>query len=1019
MKDLKYCLLLLLLWPSLCFAQQPFTAGNIVVYRIGDGLAAMNSNTTTVYLDEFTPSGTLVQSIPMPVSGTKVTMSTLNTAGALTLSANGQYLLVPGVDLPLGTALSSSPIPCSIGVVDFNGRVKSVTTLSISNFNTISSAASDNGANLWFTVASDGISYTTAGSSTFTKIYQPAGPSAMAVSIVDGQLYVSQSSASPEIGKVGIGLPTTSGQALTVLPGLAGVNDDHCRQFAFADLDANVPGNDVLYLASQASSGGGLQKYSLVGGVWTLNGSIGTAADRYHGLAIKVTNGSVAIFATRRGANSFSFRGGDLVSLTDNSGYNSALTGTPTVMASAPTPNSLAYRGIALVPQPAPFTAGNIVAYRVGDGTTGLNDDFFKVYLDEYTTSGVLVQTIELPSSAGSKITNIGRLPESGLLTLSENRRYLVVPGFNEPPGGVNDAKRSVGLVDFNGSLTGITTFANPNFDPIHAAVSDDGTRLWVTGTNGIEYIPTGSSTVTKIAAHNGNSTGIDIVNGQLYTGIMNNVPQLGTIGNGLPTTAGQAMGVLPGVNGPTDNYCVQFAFADMDPAVPGNDVLYLASQASSGGGIKKYSLAGGQWNLNGTIGTTADGYMGLTIKVVANSVTIFVTRRGVNSLFVKGGEVVKLVDNSGYNGTLTGTPTVFAFATTPDTKSFRGLALVPQGCPVVRGLQAIDVTSSQATLAWTAPIGGSGNYEYAVTTSIVPPATGTTTSNNSFTATGLTNNVTYYAHVRTVCTAVSQSEWTTVLFLTTCTAPSFPLLTINTSPTGVTEIKWNKVFGAEGYEYLISTDMNPPATGTATTDTGVTIQRINAVTKYYIHVRSNCGAGAFSGWTTKTFTTACFMPAVQVVTVSGNAKATWNMVSSALKYEYALTNYAAKPLSGTYTADTSYAVNDLKQGSPQYMHVRTVCTNGAVSEWNTVHFNIQGIAAYPNPVNDVLQIRLNGVPNSGGLILISDAMGRVVNKVSVNNNLLTVDTRGWARGIYLVRYNDGQNRYTVKIFKQ
>jgi hypothetical protein len=40
-----------------------FTAGNIVVYRVGDGTAALGSTATAVFLDEYTPSGTLVQSV--------------------------------------------------------------------------------------------------------------------------------------------------------------------------------------------------------------------------------------------------------------------------------------------------------------------------------------------------------------------------------------------------------------------------------------------------------------------------------------------------------------------------------------------------------------------------------------------------------------------------------------------------------------------------------------------------------------------------------------------------------------------------------------------------------------------------------------------------------------------------------------------------------------------------------------------------------------------------------------------
>ena len=49
----------------------PFTAGNIVVYRVGDGGAATTSAAAPVFLDEYTPATptwTLVQSVPMPVA---------------------------------------------------------------------------------------------------------------------------------------------------------------------------------------------------------------------------------------------------------------------------------------------------------------------------------------------------------------------------------------------------------------------------------------------------------------------------------------------------------------------------------------------------------------------------------------------------------------------------------------------------------------------------------------------------------------------------------------------------------------------------------------------------------------------------------------------------------------------------------------------------------------------------------------------------------------------------------------
>ena len=51
-------------------AQSPFTFGNVLVVRVGDGLAALTNASTAVFLDEYSPTGTLVQSIPLPTAAT-------------------------------------------------------------------------------------------------------------------------------------------------------------------------------------------------------------------------------------------------------------------------------------------------------------------------------------------------------------------------------------------------------------------------------------------------------------------------------------------------------------------------------------------------------------------------------------------------------------------------------------------------------------------------------------------------------------------------------------------------------------------------------------------------------------------------------------------------------------------------------------------------------------------------------------------------------------------------------------
>jgi hypothetical protein len=73
----------------------------------------------------------------------------------------------------------------------------------------------------------------------------------------------------------------------------------------------------------------------------------------------------------------------------------------------------------------------------------------------------------------------------------------------------------------------------------------------------------------------------------------------------------------------------------------------------------------------------------------------------------------------------------------------------------------------------------------------------------------------------------------------------------------------------------------------------------------------------------------------------------------------------------------------------------------------------------YPNPVQDMVKIQLNGIVNPSAGILISDATGKIMAKFRLNNNTATIDTRSWAAGIYLAHYNDGKNKYAVRIVKQ
>ncbi|HYF29817.1 MAG TPA: T9SS type A sorting domain-containing protein [Chitinophagaceae bacterium] len=323
-------------------AQSAFTPGNIVIYRVGDGSSALSATARPVFLDEYTTTGTLVQSVPMPtsVSGANRALTAQGTAfmGWITRSTNREYLAVVGFNATPGTSVSLSnaaTINRVVGLIRYDGTINTTTALSdYASAGQPMAAITNDGTNIWATGSTGGVRYTTAGT-VGTTVQLATTPTNLRVpEINDGQLYVSLPAGG--VATVGTGLPTTAGQTITILPGLPSSGGSP-YQYVFMDMDAGVAGSDVLYIADATN---GILKFSLVGGTWTANGSAGVGTDVYRGLTATRSGSTVTLYATR--ANS------QLVSLVDASGYNGTLSGTPTLLATAAT--NTAFRGVALSP---------------------------------------------------------------------------------------------------------------------------------------------------------------------------------------------------------------------------------------------------------------------------------------------------------------------------------------------------------------------------------------------------------------------------------------------------------------------------------------------------------------------------------------------------------------------------------------------------------------------------------------------------------------------------------------------
>ena len=336
-----------------------FTAGNIVVYRVGAGAAALSSAATQVFLDEYTTAGVLVQSIPLPTatSGMQDALTASGTAtseGLISDSANGRELLLTGYDATVGTASVNSTMaaadPRVVGIVAANGMVDTSTVLT--NFgtaNNIRSAASVDGSALYVGCAT-GAAYTTPDSTAVPSTLDTINT--RQIEIFGGQVYYSTGSGTAGIYSLGTGLPTSGTQTATLLPG---TNSNGTSPYAFylADLSSSVAGYDTLYVADSMK---GIEKFALVGGTWTSLGQI--AFSGVTGLTASVSGSTVTLYATSPGA---------IDKLVDTGGYDAALTGTLSTIATA-TANE-AFRGVAFAPTNPPPV---LTSVSPAEGATGV-----------------------------------------------------------------------------------------------------------------------------------------------------------------------------------------------------------------------------------------------------------------------------------------------------------------------------------------------------------------------------------------------------------------------------------------------------------------------------------------------------------------------------------------------------------------------------------------------------------------------------------------------------------------------
>jgi hypothetical protein len=334
-----------------------FVEGSLVVLRFGDGSATLSSVATAAFLDEFTITGSLMQTIAVPTTTSgadrRLTVSGSATSeGLLQRSADGQFLTFGGYDAPVGTTGVATTTPGTvnrvIARVDASGVMDTTTTVNNLSGN-IRGVVTDDGTRFWASSSSSGVGYVGAvGDSSATQL--SSSPSNVrAVDIFFGQLYISSASGTFQgVSTIGTGLPTTSGQTTTLLPGFPTASGPSAYQFFVADLDLNVSGVDTIWVADDRTTvnGGGIQRWSFDGTDWSLSYTLATGGTTgARGLTVDLSDpDNPIIYATTAESNA-----NRLIAITDSGQSSSA-----SVLATAPA--NTAFRGVDFAPIPEPTT---------------------------------------------------------------------------------------------------------------------------------------------------------------------------------------------------------------------------------------------------------------------------------------------------------------------------------------------------------------------------------------------------------------------------------------------------------------------------------------------------------------------------------------------------------------------------------------------------------------------------------------------------------------------------------------
>jgi hypothetical protein len=349
------------------------------------------------------------------------------------------------------------------------------------------------------------------------------------------------------------------------------------------------------------------------------------------------------------------------------------------------------------------FEPGNLSVLRVGDKNSTLAKTGDPLFLVEYTPSGVLTNSIAIPTNGPTALIIGGTSSSEGAISRSANSNFIVIAGYNTDlpyssslSGSDSTAvPRGIATIDFNGNYDFVTnTQTEFSGNNIRSGVSDGSNNFWAVGAvGGTVYMGLASPPAT-VQSSDADSDVISIFNGNLCFSSHKSTPAGIFSIEGLPTTESETNLIF--TTGATSS---PYGFA----ISPDNSIAYVADGrlVSSGGGIQKFVNDGG-WSLDYTIAAgTTNGARGLVVDFANPPVIYATTTEASNNRLITitdtgSGAAVKVLASAG------------------DTEVFRGVQFASQGSPpsISSPLQPQIVKQGQSAL-FSVTAAGSGTLYY------------------------------------------------------------------------------------------------------------------------------------------------------------------------------------------------------------------------------------------------------------------------------------------------------------------